>query len=262
LILAADNLQITNKTIAKAIGDLDPAPIREMVKKCEAAGADAIDINPGPLSHNPEDKMAFLVNSVQKVSDLPIIIDTANSKAIEAGLYANTKTAIINGFSLEPAKLAEILPLAKKFNADIIGYLLQSNGHMAADAQERLNLAVEILQACQKIDLDLNRLIIDPVLAPLTWGNGGFQSMEVLSVIKCLPEILGRPVRTVIGLSNLTTGRNNLDKKLLLESAYLPMLAASGLSMVLINIFHHSTVKVARACTRLINREIFAWEQL
>src|SRR5210317_724949 len=135
--LIADNLQVTLDSLKKAIDVLDPLPIQKLVKKAEAQGADAIDINSGPLFGNSEEKMVFLVNAVQDVSDLPVLLDTVNARAIRAGLQANRKTAIINGFSLEPEKLKNILPLAKEFDVDIIGYLLYPNGHVPTDSESR-----------------------------------------------------------------------------------------------------------------------------
>jgi len=262
MILIADNIQITNKTIEKAVNEMNPEPIQQMAKACEAAGAEMLDINSGPLSRDPEKKMAFLMESVQAVSDLPVLIDTANPRAVEAGLRANRKTAIINGFSLEPAKLESILPLANKFDADIIGYLLYPNSHVPNDGAERLSVAVELYGEFQNAGIDKDHLIIDPIVAPVMWQNGNLQDTEILSVIRQLPELLGFPVRTVAGLSNLTTGRGDKEKKLLLEKAYLPMLAASGLSMVLMNIFHHETVSVAKACKSLMSQKVFAWEDI
>ncbi len=63
--IAADNMQITNKVIERAIKELDPAPVQDLVRRCEDAGADIIDINPGPLSRGGEEKMPFLVETVR-----------------------------------------------------------------------------------------------------------------------------------------------------------------------------------------------------
>lgn len=262
MILVADNIQITNRIIEKAVGILDPKPVQEMARRCEAAGADAIDINSGPLSRDPEKRMAFLVKAVQDVSDLPILIDSANPKAIEAGLHANRKIAIINGFSLEPMKLEAILPLAKKFDTDIIGYLLNSHGHVPPDGSERLNIAVELYRELQAAGIKKERLIIDPVIVPVIWQNGNIQAREILFVLRHLNELLGFPVRTIAGLSNLTTGKEHWDKKLLLERTYIAMLAASGLTMVLLNIFHYETIKAVRACRSLIAPKVFTWDEI
>ncbi|MDM8524033.1 dihydropteroate synthase [Desulfococcaceae bacterium HSG8] len=262
LILIADNLQIINPVIGKAVDEMNPGPIQEMVKQCETAGAEAIDINSGPLTRDPEKKMTFLIKAVQEVSDLPVLIDTANPRAMEAGLCANKKQAIINGFSAEPAKLELILPLAKRFDTDIIGYLLYPDSHVPPDGAERLSVAIELYSEFQKAGIAEERLIIDPVVAPVIWGDGNIQDMEILSVIRQLPEVLGFPVRTIAGLSNLTTGQGPGEKKLLLERTYLPMLAGSGLSMVLLNIFHRESMRVAKSCRALTEPKVFAWEEV
>ena len=112
MIIVADNLQIIRKALAEAVANRDPEPIRTLVRQCAAAGADAIDINSGPLGPCPEKAMAFLVAAVESATDLSLVIDSANAAALAAGIDAATRPAIINGFSLEPAKVDKILPLA------------------------------------------------------------------------------------------------------------------------------------------------------
>lgn len=66
MIIVADNLRITLPAIAAAVDRLDPEPVRRMAAACRDAGARAIDINSGPLSRNPAEKMTFLVRTVQE----------------------------------------------------------------------------------------------------------------------------------------------------------------------------------------------------
>lgn len=260
--IIADNIQVTHHKISRAIEYRNPVPIQELVKKAELKGAEAIDINSGPLSRNGEEKMIFLVNAIQDVSDLPVLLDTVNARAIKAGLLANRKTAIINGFSLEPEKLKHILPLTKEFDVDIIGYLLYPNGHVPPDSESRLNVAVDLYNAFLKSGTAKEHLIIDPVLVPVMWQQGNQQARDVLSVIQSLPDILGFPVRTIAALSNLTTGNTSRENKILLERTYLPMLAAGGLSMLMLNIFHAETTQTARVCASLTGDSVFAWEDV
>lgn len=53
MIIAADDLQVTNPVVARAIDQLEAGPVRALTRRCLAAGAGAIDINPGPLARNP-----------------------------------------------------------------------------------------------------------------------------------------------------------------------------------------------------------------
>ena len=134
MIIVADNLRITLPAIDLAVDRLDPEPIRQMVTACRDAGARAIDINSGPLSRHPEEKMTFLVRTVRAACDLPLVLDTTNPYAMAAGLAACHQRAVINGVSLEPEKLKRMLPLARQYDADVIAYLLNPNGHVPSDA--------------------------------------------------------------------------------------------------------------------------------
>jgi 5-methyltetrahydrofolate corrinoid/iron sulfur protein methyltransferase len=260
--IIADNLRVTQKAIEIAVAENNPLPLQAVVKSCQAAGADGIDINSGPLYRDPESRMTFMVEAVQQVTHLPLILDTSNPKALEAGLLACKTPATLNGLSLEPAKLEHILPLATAHQADIVCYLLYPNGHVPPDSSERLNVAVSLYQKCLDAGIEPDRVIIDPVVAPLSWQDGLFQAREVLTVIKTLPELLGFPVRTIAGLSNLTAGARDPVKRLLAEQSYLPMLAASGLSMILMNVLNAESVRVARTCRLFSQESIFTWEMV
>ena len=262
LIIVADNIQIRSQRIIGALETRNPGPIQKLVERCIGAGANALDINSGPLLRDPEKDMTFLVEAVQEVSDLPLVLDTSNPKAVEAGLIACKRKAIINGFSLQPEKLEHVLPLARKYDADIIGYLLLPNGHVPPDASQRLNIALELYTKCIEAGIDKEQLTIDPVVVPILWQNGNRQAREVLTVIRTLPELLGFRVRTIAGISNLTTGSGDRDKKLVLEQSYVAMLAEAGLDMALVNVFRHSTVSVIKACNCLTSDRIFAWAEI
>jgi 5-methyltetrahydrofolate corrinoid/iron sulfur protein methyltransferase len=259
MILVADNLTVTNTAIAKALDAMDPGPIQNLVFQCERAGAEAIDINPGPLAKDPETKMTFLVVAVQSVTGLPLLLDTANPKALEAGLRASLNPVIINGFSLEPKKLEFILPLAKQYDADIIGYLLYPNGHVPSGEDDLIQMALDLYGEFKKTGMDDARLIIDPVVAPLMWENGMRHNRNILSVIRNLPDLLGFPVRTIAGLSNLTSGPGPAGKKRITEQVFIPMLAAAGLTFALVNVLMPDILRTARMSRMLLNTDLFSW---
>jgi len=258
----ADNLHIIRPEIRAAVEEKNPGPIRELVRQCMAAGADGIDINSGPLSRDPEGTMTFLVETVEQVTNHPILIDTTNPKAIRAGLKAAGNRAIINGISPEPAKLEHILPLAAEFDVPVIGYLLNEAGHVPGSEAEGYDIALALLNAVESAGLARERLMIDPIVAPLMWESGTAHNRHVLSLIRSLPDVLGYPVKTIAGVSNLTTGDAPASKKHLMEAAFLPMLADAGLDMALLNVFHEETVRLARACEALTRGELFSWAAL
>ncbi len=262
MMIVADNLQVTSSRVARAIDSRDEEVVRAIVRQSLAAGADAVDINPGPLNREPEDKMVFLVEAVQSETDKPLLLDTTNPRALAAGLAIARNPVIINGFSLEPVKLEHILPLAAQYNADIIGYLLDAGSRVPTDADDCLALAADLFEAFTQSGVSPGHLIIDPVVAPLIWENGLQHNRAVLAVIPRLADLFGFPVRTIAGISNLTTGQADYDRRMRLEQAFIPMLAAAGLDMALMNMRHTASIQCLRACNILMHSEVFAWEAL
>ena len=259
MIVVADNLRITLPAVGRAVERFDPEPIRQMVSACMVAGAQAIDINSGPLSREPEEKMTFLVRTVRETVDLPIVLDTANPRAMAAGLAAGGQKTMINGVSLEPDRLRRMLPLARQYDCDIISYLIGPDGHVPTDAPGRMEVAVTLFNESQIAGIPPDRIVIDPVVAPLAWQDGNRQNMAVLEVIRTLPELLGFPVRTIAGLSNLTTGAPNPDTRRRYQAAFLPMLVGAGVSMVLLNVLDPALMRVSQSSQGIAGGTVFSW---
>jgi len=262
VILISDNIHVMNPEIAKAMNDMDPKPIRDLVSEIKSSGAKIIDLNPGPLRKDCNKMMAFLINSVQDATDLQLCLDTPNPEAIETGLTICKDKPIINGFSLEPHKMEKVLPLAVESDAEIVGFLLHPDGKVPRNLDERLSLAVTMAGAAEKIGLAPERLIIDPIVVPLSWEDGTAQARDVLSCIRLLPDLLGFPVKTVVGLSNLTSGAGAKIASLLIEQAYLAMLAEAGLDLALLNVLRKRSVATAFICDSIKNSRVWSWGEI
>ncbi len=262
MIIISDNFHIINKTIAKALENLDPGPIRDLTFKINKSGAKIIDINPGPMRKDREKKMAFLINTVQKATDLQLCLDSPDPETLKVGLAVCNKKPIINGFSLEPHKLKKILPLAIKHETEIVGFLLFPDGKVAQNLDERLSLAAMLVEEVKIAGLAPDQLIIDPVVVPISWDDGTRQAHDVLSCIRLLPDLLGFPVKTAVGLSNLTSGSTSNDSLLLLEEVYLAMLAEAGLDMVLLNVLRKRSVAAGYLCDAIKNSRILSWAEI
>ena len=104
LIIAADNLHVLNPVVAQALDALDPQPLQELARRVEQAGADLIDINPGFLPPRRHDRMAFMVEAVQQVTNLRLILDSPDARVLARGLAAADKPPILNACTLEAGK--------------------------------------------------------------------------------------------------------------------------------------------------------------
>ncbi len=257
--LIADNLRITKKDIFNAFKTRDPDPVKYLVTKCVQSKAFAIDVNTGPLDKSPEEGMSFFIQACQSVTDLPLLIDTSNPYAMETALKLAGNRAIINGFSLEPYKLEKILPLAKEYNVDIVGFLLYPDSRVPKDETERFEIAIELFERAEAAGVSKEKIIIDPVVPPLAWEDGIVQARAVLNVIRTLPDLLGFKVKTIAGVSNLTTGAENNIKKNLLEQSYVAMLAGAGLDYAMLNILNHQTMALAGVSSILAKEDLFSW---
>ena len=142
MILIGENLNIMSQTLGPALRGRDPGPIQEMAREETEAGIDYIDLNIGPARKAGDELMAWVVNTVQEVTDKPLSLDTTNPVAMEAGLKAYKGKALIN--SISPERMEEELPMVQKYDADMIGLLWGPDG-MPRDANERAVLAVDIV---------------------------------------------------------------------------------------------------------------------
>ena len=262
MLLIADNLQLTRPSMARAFADRDAAAVQDLISRWVAAGAEAIDINTGPLGREAEAQMRFGLQTAAAATDRPLLIDTLHPIAIRAALEAGVANRIIiNGFSLEPSRIAHILPLAVECDVEIIGYLLDARSQVPVSIEDKLGVALALYQQASDAGLRPEQLIIDPVVAPLSWQDAAVHNRALLEVLQRLPDMLGFTVPTIASLSNLTTGPAARRQKETLEQAFIPMLAAHGLTMLLVNMAHRRSVRMVRICRWLLDEGVFAWDQ-
>jgi 5-methyltetrahydrofolate corrinoid/iron sulfur protein methyltransferase len=119
--------------------------------------------------------------------------------------------------------------------------------------------AVALFNECQAAGIAPQRLIVDPIVAPLVWQDGNRQNMAILEVIRTLPDLLGYPVRSIAGLSNLTSGAPAADFRSRYQRAFLPMLAACGVTMILMDALNPELMALVRACRNITAKKIFSW---
>ena len=79
--------------IRKAIAERDPEPILKRAKEQLDAGAHYIDFNIGPAERDGAEIMEWGVKLLQnELNNVPLALDTANSRALEAGLKVYNRT--------------------------------------------------------------------------------------------------------------------------------------------------------------------------
>jgi cobalamin-dependent methionine synthase I len=253
LIVAADNLNILNPPVAQALDALDPRPLQELARRCEHAGANLIDINPGFLPPRRHDRMAFMVEAVQQVTGLRLILDSPSAPVLARGLAVADQPPILNACTLETEKLRDILPLAAAHKADLVLLLLDAHSQPGATLEEKLTLALELRQYALAAGLTDAQLIFDPVVPNLTWPDAWAQVGEVLKAVRLFHEggLWGQPARTMAGLSNLRSGLRH-TYPLRVEETALSLLAGAGLTMALVDVLQPGLMETVRVINQVV----------
>ncbi len=94
------------KEVGRAIVEKDKKAIQSLAKKQSEAGAQALDVNVGPVSKDPISDIQWLVETIQEVVDISLALDSTKPRVIEAGLKLAKQKAIINSTSADPEKCA------------------------------------------------------------------------------------------------------------------------------------------------------------
>lgn len=253
MLLAADNIHAMNPAVSDALRTLDPKPIRELALTCARNGAHLIDINPGYLSARHEDRMQFLVETVQEVTSLRLILDSPNARVLARGLTVCRDTPILNALSLEPQKLQEILPLAVQHHTDLVLLLMDERSFTPPSADEKMALALELREHCLAAGMSQEDLIFDPVLPNLSWDDAYARIAEDIKTVRLLASgaVLQEPVRTMVGLSNLRSGHSSAFPAEI-DRTCLTLLAGAGLHMALANATNPLLVELCASLERLV----------
>ncbi len=257
--IVAENLQPFDAR-AKAVFALDEQALVAFLSSVENTSAEYIDVNPGPLKKDKEKLISFLVKNIERYSRLNILIDSTDKDVIEIAINNATRKPVINGFSMEGRKLKEILPLARSYDCEIVG-LLMGDGYLPKTLEEKIMLAENMITEAEKSGIERKKIILDPVVAPLGWSEGVEHNKANIEFIKLVPQLFGEEIRTICGLSNLTTRAAYGARKSFLESLYLSMLYGAGIDMVMIDVFDSEIAKATNFIKTVDENRVFSFSE-
>jgi len=231
--IIGENLNVISRVIGKAFKEKDPRPIQEMALKQKEAGDDYIDINLGPARKKGDELMAWVVETVQEVvPDVPLVLDTSNIEAMEAGLQTHKGTAVVNSIMARPERYEVMIPLAAKYNADVIALMWGPEG-LPRDENERAALAVELLYAMNEAGIPNEKIFVDGIVTPVNIQQP--QLMALLEFQKMLQDI-APGCKSTCGLSNVSNGPPD-HLRPILNQTYMIMLARYGMYSVIADSF-------------------------
>jgi 5-methyltetrahydrofolate corrinoid/iron sulfur protein methyltransferase len=241
MILIGENLNVISQTLGPALKDRNAAPVQEMAQAEDRAGIDVIDLNIGPARRGGDELMAWVVDTVQSVTDKMLSLDTTNQDAMEAGLKTRKGRTLMNSVSLQSSRIDRGLEMAHKYNADLIG-LLWSNEGMPRDANERAMHTVNFVYKANAAGIPSEKIWIDPIASPV--------SVEINQVKACVEfmAMLGEIApgcKSTVGLSNVSNGAP-AELRCWLNRTYMIMLARYGLYSAIVDAFDKDLMAIAR----------------
>jgi cobalamin-dependent methionine synthase I len=241
MLLIGENLNVISQTLGPALKEKNAPPIQAMAKAETEAGIDLIDLNIGPARKGGDELMAWVVNTVQTVTDKMLSLDTTNLDAMEAGLKARRGRVLINSVSLQTSRIDRGLAMAQQYNADLIG-LLWSNEGMPRDVNERAMHTVDFVYKANAAGIPNERIWVDPIASPV--------SVEINQVKACVEfmAMLGEIApgcRSTVGLSNVSNGAP-AELRCWLNRTYMIMLMRNGLYSAIVDAFDKDLMAIAR----------------
>ena len=237
--------------VKKAIQEQDSAVIQELAKAQEQAGAYALDVNVGPASRDAVGAMLWLVENIRKVSQLPVAIDTAKWEVMEEIIPQVPGEMIINSSKADEDILDKYVPLAVANNAGLIGLTIDQAG-VPNDVDKRVELAATILTKCAEHGLDVDKLLIDPIILPINVAPQ--QADHVLRSLEQMKMLHDPAPHFLLGLSNLS---QNCANRSLINRTYLAMARGSGLDAAILDPLDTELMDVAITTDLLCGQAIY-----
>jgi 5-methyltetrahydrofolate corrinoid/iron sulfur protein methyltransferase len=243
MLVIGEKVNVINHRIGTAVKDRDQGPIQEMALRQLEHGADVLDVNMGPATKGGPETMRFVVEAIQEVAECRLCLDTMNPEAMRAGLEVCTQQPIINSTSAERARLETFLPMAKEFEAEIIGLTMTEAG-VSRDTEERVMAASTIMMAMMEFDVPLDRVYLDPLLLPICVAQN--QAPAAIESVAMFKQLNSPPLKAVVGLSNIYNGCAERVKDSL-ATTLLGLLMDAGLDAAIMDADDPRQMEMARS---------------
>lgn len=192
------------------------------------AGADILDVNVGTFGVDEVTLLPLAVKAVIDTIDIPLCLDSADPKALEAALKVYKGKPLINSVTGEEHSLAKVLPLVKEYGAAVIG-LVQDDKGIPKDSERRVAVAHKLVERAEAAGIARENIIIDCMAFAV--GADPSSGLAVLEAIQKIKTELG--VNLTLGASNVSFG---LPDRNLLNDAFVVMAVAAGVTCLIVDV--------------------------
>ena len=238
--------------IRKAMDERDPAPILKRAAEQIAAGATYLDVNIGPAESDGPERMMWAVKLLQEnFNNVPLALDTANMKAIEAGIKVYNRTngkPIVN--SADAGSRIGYIDLAAANDAICIA-LCSADG-IAKDNAEREMHCDNMLERGLSLGMTSDDLWFDPLFLVVKGMQD--KQMEVLEAIKMFSD---KGLKSTGGLSNNSNGCPKHVRPIM-DATLVAMCMMQGLTSAIVNPNDLRLMETIKSCDIFKNHVLYS----
>ena len=239
-------------SVRKAMDERDPEPILKRAAEQIAAGATYLDVNIGPAEKDGPERMMWAVKLLQEnFNNVPLALDTANKRAIEAGIKVYNRTngkPIVN--SADAGSRISNIDLAAANDAICIA-LCSADG-IAKDNEERMKHCHNMLERGMSLGMDATDLWFDPLFLVVKGMQD--KQMEVLEAIKMFAS---EGLKSTGGLSNNSNGAPKTLRPIM-DSALVAMAMMQGLTSAIVNPCDLRLMETIKSCDIFKNHVLYS----
>ncbi len=239
-------------SIRKAMDERDPAPILQRAAEQIKAGATYLDVNIGPAEKDGPERMMWAVKLLQEnFNNVPLALDTANMKAIEAGIKVYNRQngkPIVN--SADAGSRIGYIDLAAANDAICIA-LCSADG-IAKDNEERMKHCHNMLERGMSLGMTSDDLWFDPLFLVVKGMQD--KQMDVLNAIKMFAD---EGLKSTGGLSNNSNGAPKHVRPIM-DSALLAMCMMQGLTSAIVNPCDLRLMETIKSCDIFKNHVLYS----
>lgn len=215
------------KTLQASLRDGKLNDVKRLAAEQKKSGAALLDVNMGMAGIDESAMMLKSVRLLSTLSDLPLVIDSANPDVVEQALRLYPGRALINSISAETHKMDRLLRVAAKYGAMFI-LLPLTDDEIPATCEGRMAVVERMYARAAKLGLTKDDMVIDGLT--MTVSADQRAALETLKFLRWSRYEFG--ANTVLGLSNISFG---LPQRTWINAAFLAMAVHNGLTLAIAN---------------------------
>ena len=251
-VTIGERIHCISPVIREAMNKMDPEPILKRAAEQIKAGATYLDVNIGPAESNGPELMTWVVKLLQEnFNNVPLALDTANKRAIEAGIRVYNRSngkPIIN--SADAGSRISNIDLAAANDAIVIA-LCSADG-IAKDNEERMMHCHTMLERGLSLGMEATDLWFDPLFLVVKGMQD--KQMDVLNAIKLFSD---EGLKSTGGLSNNSNGAPKAVRPVM-DAALVAMAMMQGLTSAIVNPNDRRLMETIKSCDIFKNNELYS----